>query len=90
MATVRYAPPCPKAEEHTPHPERQFAHERWAEQMLRTHTQTRCPGCGLWTIWVRRPNAPDLPPIEYRLDHDDCGCCDGDPQCDCEYHQDQQ
>ncbi|MFF3928209.1 hypothetical protein [Streptomyces hirsutus] len=76
-------PPCPSAVQHTPHPVRQFAHEAWAQQMLRTHKQTRCPGCGLWKIWVERPDAPDLPPIEYRIDHAHCGCCDGDPACAC-------
>lgn len=83
----RQNPPCPNADRHTPHPRRQFAHEAWAEQMLRTHTQTRCTGCGLWAIWVPRPDAPDLPPIDYRIDHTDCGCCDGHPECACPYHQ---
>lgn len=23
----------------------------WAEEMLTTHDQLQCPGCGLWTIW---------------------------------------
>lgn len=81
------APPCPNADQHTPHPRRQFAHEAWAQQMLRTHEQQRCPGCRLWAIWVPRPDAPDLPPIEYRIDHDACGCCDGDTDCDCEWHR---
>lgn len=86
MAKVRYEPPCSNVDQHTPHPERQFAHEAWAEQMLRTHKQKRCPSCGLWAIWVRRPDAPDLPPVEYRLDHASCGCCEGDPDCGCRHH----
>lgn len=88
MATVKYNPPCQSPHLHTPHPERQFANEAWAMQMLRTHNQKRCPGCGLWAIWEPRHDAPDLPPIEYRLDHDSCGCCDGDPDCVCTYHRD--
>lgn len=80
-------PPCPQAAAHTPHPARQFAHAAWAEQMLRTHHQVRCPGCKLWAIWEPNPDAPDLPPIRYRIDHVACGCCDGDGGCDCEYHQ---
>lgn len=79
--------PCPNSDQHTPHPRRQFAHAAWAEQMLRTHHQVRCPGCRLWAIWVPNPDAPNLPPVEYRIDHVACGCCAGEAGCDCEYHQ---
>ena len=24
----------------------------WARQKSRTHKQVRCPGCGLWHVWV--------------------------------------
>jgi len=83
-----YQPPCPTPEKHTPHPKRQFAHAAWAEEMLRTHKQTRCPGCNLWAIWVRLPEAPDLPPVEYRIDHKECGCCNGEtPGCRCRVHE---
>jgi len=30
----------------------------WAEYMLQTHDQRQCPGCGLWTIWEPRVEAP--------------------------------
>jgi hypothetical protein len=83
---ARYAPPCTNEAQHTPHPVRQFAHEAWAEQMLRSHKQMRCPDCRLWAIWVPLPDAPFLPPIEYRIDHADCGCCNGVPQCACNFH----
>lgn len=33
------------------HPTRYIAHSAWAEEMLKTHDQIQCPGCGLWTIW---------------------------------------
>ena len=26
----------------------------WIEEMHRTHRQVRCPGCGLWKLWVPR------------------------------------
>lgn len=32
------------------------AHE-WAERMMQAHEQRQCPGCGLWTIWVRKRRA---------------------------------
>ncbi|MFD4596779.1 hypothetical protein ACFWPQ_01975 [Streptomyces sp. NPDC058464] len=79
---------CPNAAQHTPHPRRQFAHAAWAEEMIRTHRQQRCTGCGLFEIWMPRPDAPDLPPVAYRVDHKQCGCCDGDqPGCTCRYHR---
>lgn len=50
------APPlCPNRKQHTPHPEGYLAHAAWAEKKLKTHKQIKCPGCGLWAIWVRRP-----------------------------------
>ncbi len=27
------------------------AHFEWAEEMLKTHDQRQCPGCGMWSIW---------------------------------------
>lgn len=32
-------------------PDGYFARRAWANGMLRTHVQTRCPGCGLWRVW---------------------------------------
>ena len=29
----------------------------WFEKMAKTHTQEKCPGCGLWAVWVRKPRA---------------------------------
>lgn len=45
-------PACPNAKDHTQHPEGYVAHLTWAYEMLRTHRQVRCAGCGLWAIWV--------------------------------------
>jgi len=47
------APPAttPDCEPHTPHPEAYVAHSDWADQMMETHTQRQCKGCGLWLIW---------------------------------------
>lgn len=30
----------------------------WAEYMLQTHDQRKCPGCGLWTIWEPKVEVP--------------------------------
>ncbi len=38
--------------EHTPHPQGYLQHAAWADEMLKTHRQQRCPICGLWAIWV--------------------------------------
>lgn len=81
-------PDCPNAAQHTPQPRAYVAWHLWAEQMGRTHDQTRCPDCGLFQIWMLRPDAPDLPPVEYRLEHKDCMCCDGEALgCDCRWHR---
>lgn len=79
-------PPCPNAAQHTPQPRAYVGWHLWAEQMGRTHNQKRCHGCGLFQIWEPRPDAPDLPPINYRLLHKECLCCDGEQLgCDCRW-----
>jgi hypothetical protein len=45
-------PDCPNAGQHTPHPDGYNRHAEWAEQMLKTHRQQRCEGCGNLSIWV--------------------------------------
>lgn len=86
MAKPNPDPPCPHAPLHTPAPRAYVAWHVWAEQMGRTHTQHRCSGCGLYQIWARRPDAPDLPPTDYRLLHKECLCCDGESLgCDCRW-----
>lgn len=49
-------PPCPQADKHTPCPDSYMAWHHWAARKARTHTQIRCDGCGLFTIWV--PKSP--------------------------------
>lgn len=39
---------------HTPAPTGYVARAEWAERMSRTHRQVRCPGCGLFKVWVRK------------------------------------
>lgn len=39
---------------HTPMPAGYLARALWMEQKARTHSQRRCPECGLWAVWVRR------------------------------------
>ena len=88
MSRPKPEPPCPNADEHTPAPRAYVAWHVWAEQMGRTHDQKCCDGCGLYRIWVRRPDAPDLPPIDYRISHKTCQCCDGEQLgCACRWHQ---
>ena len=78
---------CPRRELHAPgSPISYGGRQLWADEMDRTHRQTRRPGCRLYVVWQPRPDAPDLPPIDYRLDHRRCNCCDGDSNCGCEYH----
>jgi hypothetical protein len=43
---------CPTPEKHTPSPSGYFAWHEWAEEKAKTHKQIRCPGCGLWAIWL--------------------------------------
>jgi hypothetical protein len=42
--------------EHTPCPEGYLEWHSWAKRMAKTHRQVRCPGCGLWKVWVLKPN----------------------------------
>lgn len=46
--------PCPNRAQHTPTPADVGLME-WASKMSRTHEQIKCPGCGLYKIWARRP-----------------------------------
>jgi hypothetical protein len=39
---------------HTPAPDDYLAWHAWAEKKNKTHTQERCPICGLWAIWKPR------------------------------------
>lgn len=45
---------CPHADRHAIAPEGYIAWHSWAARMAKTHTQKRCPGCGLWKIWIPR------------------------------------
>jgi len=45
---------CPERAQHTPEPDGYLQWHAWAREMGRTHDQRRCPGCGLYAIWVRR------------------------------------
>lgn len=48
----RTAEDCSKIETHTAGPSGYLAWHAWAERMAKTHEQTKCPGCGFWSIWV--------------------------------------
>ena len=46
---------CPDADRHTPcalDPSDYRGWHAWAEHMSKTHRQVRCPGCGLFTVWI--------------------------------------
>jgi hypothetical protein len=46
---------CPRARLHTECPAGYVAWHLWAERKSRRHYQVRCPGCGLFAIWKRKP-----------------------------------
>lgn len=54
MRTSERAAACPQAANHTPAPTDYHAWHAWADTMVHTHDQERCPGCGLWLIWTPR------------------------------------
>lgn len=59
MRGIPEPPPCPDAARHTPHPSGYVSHGMWAEQMLQTHVQRVCSGCGRLEIWIpRTPHDP--------------------------------
>jgi hypothetical protein len=49
---------CPDVAAHTPCPSSYLGWHEWAEKMAKTHRQKRCPGCGLFVIWVPK-ETPD-------------------------------
>ena len=49
-------PECKKL--HTPEPAGYREWHEWAAKMAKTHTQRRCPHCGLWAIWEPCNQAP--------------------------------
>lgn len=46
---------CPDRAKHTPDPPGYIAWFEWAAKKARTHTQHRCPACGFYVIWKRKP-----------------------------------
>ncbi len=45
---------CPNFEDHTPQPEGYIQWHSWAEAMTKTHRQSKCKGCGKYSIWEPR------------------------------------
>ena len=43
---------CPNAKNHTDGPTGYNAWHEWAAKKEQTHTQTKCPDCGLYAIWT--------------------------------------
>lgn len=56
--TALSAPPAttPECEPHTPMPSGYVARSEWADQMMQTHVQRQCRGCGLRMIWEPKEN----------------------------------
>lgn len=44
--------PCPEVSQHAVCPTGLVEWHDWAKRKGKTHTQKRCPGCGLWKVWV--------------------------------------
>lgn len=57
-APLRLVPDCLNAAAHNDvglgMPDGYMAREAWAMEMLKTHTQKKCPGCFRWAIWTPR------------------------------------
>ena len=47
---------CPKRHRHTRCPDGYVAWHWWAERKSVRHEAVRCPGCGLFAIWKRKPS----------------------------------
>lgn len=58
LAQADPTPPCPNVDQHTPAPASYTGWHHWATRMSRTHMQTRCPGCGLYEIWIPKVARP--------------------------------
>ena len=43
---------CPNRKKHTPCPAYYVAYHEWAVKKMQTHTQTLCPACNRYEIWV--------------------------------------
>lgn len=43
---------CPYIEDHAICPEGYIQWHAWAEQMSKTHQQSKCGGCGRYVIWI--------------------------------------
>lgn len=47
--------PCPELKHHVKgEPEGYLQWHAWAEKKIKTHKQSRCPGCGLYVIWTSK------------------------------------
>lgn len=43
---------CPGHTMHPDRPDDYLARQAWMAKMEKTHTQTQCPVCKLWAVWV--------------------------------------
>lgn len=44
---------CPKKTAHVLGPDKLSDWVCWSDEMLKSHQQKRCDGCGLWLVWVK-------------------------------------
>lgn len=43
---------CPKKSKHTKCPTGYLQWHDWAKAKSKTHRSVKCPGCGLYAVWV--------------------------------------
>lgn len=51
---------CSKEMNHTPCPHGYVQRQNWAEEMLKTHRQVKCSGCGLYKVWVPKKSKTEF------------------------------
>lgn len=49
--TLHRANDCERVEDHTACPDGYIQWHYWAGEMGKTHTQRKCPSCGIYAIW---------------------------------------
>ena len=51
---------CPDIMHHTECPNGYLQWHEWARRMSKAHKQIKCSGCGLFAIWVPKPEVGGL------------------------------
>ena len=69
MTLGTFSERCPEVDRHTPQPTGYGQWHAWARQMAKTHKQFRCPGCGLFQIWIPRTRIEVAKELGKRLEN---------------------